>query len=149
MLSKFVESVSAIPNSGSDGCKLVLHKLVLMFALQDILSGEGWVGLLSAREMSLFDSATSELCSSLRPDAIALTDAFDFSDTVLNSALGRSDGLVYESLYKAAKCSSLNIDKKSGKQIDSPPLFRAVSKYIDYEFLKNGSLLAQSPNSKL
>ena len=27
-----------------------------------------------------------------RPDVIALTDAFDVSDRVLNSALGRSDG---------------------------------------------------------
>ena len=34
----------------------------------------------------------SDLCGHLRPDVIALTDAFDVSDRVLNSALGRSDG---------------------------------------------------------
>ena len=46
-----------------------------------------------------------------KADVIALNDAFDFSDRVL-SALGRSDGRVYEALYHAAKNSALNFDKK-------------------------------------
>ena len=148
MLSKFVESVNAIPDTDSEGCKLVLHKLTIMFALQDILSGEGWVGLLSAREMILVDAAVSELCSSLRNEVIGLTDSFDFSDTVLNSALGRSDGRVYEALYKAAKESALNVDK-DGKWVESPPMFQAVEKFIDYEFLKDGAKLSTHPSSKL
>ena len=54
MLSKFVESVDAIPDSeADDGCKFALHKLVLMFALQDILSGEGWVGLIARMKYHL------------------------------------------------------------------------------------------------
>ena len=36
--------------------------------------------------------AVHSLCEDLRPDTIALTDAFDFPDRVLNSALGRADG---------------------------------------------------------
>jgi acyl-CoA oxidase len=146
MLSKFVESVDSIPDADSEGCKLVLHKLVLMFALQDILTGEGWVGLLTAREMSLVDSAVSELCNALRDDVIGLTDSFDFSDIILNSALGRSDGRVYEALYNAAKTSSLNIDKDTGKWIDSPPMFQAVERFIDYEFLRDGANHAPRPS---
>ena len=32
--------------------------------------------------------------------AVALVDAFDFPDNVLNSTLGRSDGNVYEACYQ-------------------------------------------------
>ena len=143
MLNKFVESVDAIPDSeAEDGCKFALHKLVLMFALQDILNGEGWIGLLSSDEMSLVDSSITTLCASLRNDVIALTDAFDFSDRVLNSALGRSDGRVYEALYHAAKNSALNVDSNGNAMIDNngpaPPLFNAVAKYIDTDFLQDG-----------
>lgn len=42
---------------------------------------------------------------SLRPNAVALVDAFDIPDRVLNSALGRYDGKVYETLYELAKKS--------------------------------------------
>ena len=113
-----------------------------MFALQDILSGEGWVGLISSDEMSLVDSAINVLCASLIPDVIALNDAFDFSDRVLNSALGRSDGRVYEALYHAAKNSALNFDKNGNAMVDNdgpaPSFFDAVKKYIDFNFLRDG-----------
>lgn len=44
----------------------------------------------------------------LRPDAVGLTDAFDYPDNVLNSTIGRFDGNVYEALVKASYNSSLN-----------------------------------------
>lgn len=43
-----------------------------------------------------------------RPEAVALVDAFDYSDYVLNSALGRFDGNVYEDLFKRAQASTMN-----------------------------------------
>jgi acyl-CoA oxidase len=36
----------------------------------------------------------------IRPNAVALVDAFDFSDTALNSSIGRYDGNVYEEMYR-------------------------------------------------
>ena len=39
----------------------------------------------------------------LRPDAVALVDAFDFPDAILNSPLGREDGNVYEHYLAAIK----------------------------------------------
>ena len=45
---------------------------------------------------------------SLRKDAILLTDAFDFSDQCLNSALGCYDGNVYERLFQWAQKSPTN-----------------------------------------
>lgn len=48
------------------------------------------------------------LLSDLRPNAVALVDAFDYHDETLQSCLGRYDGHVYESLYEWAKNSPLN-----------------------------------------
>ena len=44
----------------------------------------------------------------VRPDAVALVDAFDFTDRHLSSILGRYDGQVYGNLYEWAKASPLN-----------------------------------------
>jgi len=38
------------------------------------------------------------LLGEIRPDAVALVDAFDFPDNILNSSIGRFDGNIYESL---------------------------------------------------
>ena len=42
-----------------------------------------------------------ELLTAIRPDAVALVDAFDFQDVTLGSVLGRYDGNV--SLFHAAQ----------------------------------------------
>ena len=39
--------------------------------------------------------AVYALLAAVRPDAVALVDAFGFDDYLLNSALGRKDGDVY------------------------------------------------------
>jgi acyl-CoA oxidase len=44
----------------------------------------------------------------VRPDAVPLVDAFDIPDGVLDSALGRRDGRVYEALWDAAQKEPLN-----------------------------------------
>lgn len=49
-----------------------------------------------------------ELLSQLRPNAVALVDAFDFHDKKLNSVLGRYDGNVYENMFEWARRSPLN-----------------------------------------
>jgi len=48
------------------------------------------------------------LLERLRPNVVALVDAFDFTDDYLQSILGRCDGQVYENLYKWAAASPLN-----------------------------------------
>ena len=44
----------------------------------------------------------------IRPQAVPLVDAFEFTDHILDSCLGRYDGRVYEALYDWAKKSPLN-----------------------------------------
>ena len=51
-----------------------------------------------------------QLCISLLPEAIGLSDAFGFTDWELDSALGVKDGRVYERLWERAQAEPLNID---------------------------------------
>ena len=55
----------------------------------------------------MIQEAQLKLLAALRPDAVALVDAFDFTDHGLCSVLGRYDGQVYEYLFKF-KSSRLN-----------------------------------------
>lgn len=48
------------------------------------------------------------VCRSLRKNAIALVDSFGYDDYLLNSAIGRKDGNVYETLLETAKRSPFN-----------------------------------------
>ena len=140
MLSKFVESVDAVDSTAADGCGPVLHNLVLMSGMSDLLDGEGWLGLITTAEASCVDKVVSEVCKALRPETIGLVDAFEIPDRILNSALGREDGRVYEALFAAARKSSLNIDQATGKPHVVPPFFDAVKQYLDPAFLDGGNV---------
>jgi hypothetical protein len=56
----------------------------------------------------LIQNKTLTLFAEIRPDAVALVDAFDYPDEILQSCIGRYDGNVYEALYEYAKMSPLN-----------------------------------------
>jgi acyl-CoA oxidase len=62
----------------------------------------------SAGQLDIVRDAVLKLLSTIRPNAVALVDAFDFTDHLLGSVLGRYDGQVYENLYKWALNSPLN-----------------------------------------
>lgn len=65
------------------------------------------VGLTEDRINKMHDYML-EMLAVLRPNAVALVDAFDFHDLVLNSALGCYDGNVYERLYEWAQKTPMN-----------------------------------------
>jgi len=54
------------------------------------------------------------LLERLRPNVVALVDAFDFTDEHLESILGRYDGQIYSNLYKWAASSPLNSTEVCG-----------------------------------
>ena len=64
--------------------------------------------VLTPQQITTLTSRRTELLAELRPNAVALVDAFDYPDRLLNSCLGRYDGNVYEALYEYAKSSPLN-----------------------------------------
>jgi len=86
----------------------VLNSVCALYGVSEILDGQQWTGVLDANEATFLHRACSELLDELRGDAVALVDAFDIPDRVLNSNIGRKDGNVYEALYASAKMSTLN-----------------------------------------
>jgi hypothetical protein len=88
-----------------------LERLCQLFALHTLEQELGEFtedGYLSEAQVGLVRTGVRSLLAALRPDAVALVDAFNFSDHELNSALGRYDGRVYEALYAWAQQSPLN-----------------------------------------
>ncbi|EFJ46884.1 hypothetical protein VOLCADRAFT_92640 [Volvox carteri f. nagariensis] len=85
----------------------VLRQLAALFALEQ-LEREGGVaalledGYLSAAQAASLRRRHRLLLTALRPNAVALVDAFAFPDYLLNSALGRADGDVYRGLLDMA-----------------------------------------------
>jgi len=89
----------------------VLNDLARLFALFWIEKDIGDFledGYLSAEKVSWVRQNVVKLLDRIRPNAIALVDAFDFSDYRLKSALGRSDGNVYHHLLETARKDPLN-----------------------------------------
>jgi acyl-CoA oxidase len=91
--------------------KHVLEQLFRLFALHTI-SSEGAEffasGYLSARQYELIKQDVMTLLAEVRPNAVALVDAFKFPDFLLNSSLGRHDGKVYEDMTQRAGREPIN-----------------------------------------
>jgi len=86
-------------------------------------------------QLAMVKQANTELLTILRPNGIALVDAFDIPDRVLCSALGNYDGNIYEALYESAKKATLN-------QVDPYIGYNEVIRpRLDLEFIKNRSKL--------
>eukprot|EP01060_Flectonema_neradi_P010575 TRINITY_DN17658_c0_g1_i1.p1 TRINITY_DN17658_c0_g1~~TRINITY_DN17658_c0_g1_i1.p1 ORF type:complete len:723 (+),score=185.67 TRINITY_DN17658_c0_g1_i1:67-2235(+) len=86
----------------------VLHQLCMLFGLSQIIDGSGWGGIIGSEGQQVAEVAVADILKALRPNAVSLVDSFDIPDRVLNSAIGRSDGNVYEALFKNARDSPLN-----------------------------------------
>lgn len=63
---------------------------------------------MSSSQLAIVENTVLELLAALRKNAVALVDAFDFTDRLLGSVLGRYDGQVYENLYNWALNSPMN-----------------------------------------
>lgn len=89
----------------------VLKSLADLFVLCGLMETSGSfieAGVLSTQQVQFIRQEVYTLMEKLRPEAVTLVDAFDYSDYDLNSALGRYDGNVYEDLFKRAQASPLN-----------------------------------------
>lgn len=123
---KFVLSASA---SHDAPIQAVLRRLCALYGAADVSKGSAWAGVLDGNTVVLIDRAISLLLDELRPDVVALVDAFAIPDEVLNSTLGRYDGNVYEALYEAARDSPLN------KQQPFDGFIESLAPLLDKEFM--------------
>ncbi|XP_038133967.1 peroxisomal acyl-coenzyme A oxidase 1 isoform X1 [Cyprinodon tularosa] len=96
---------------GDTAIHSVLSTLALLYAMHGITRNSGdflQAALLSVPQVLQISVRVKELLSQLRPNAVALVDAFDIHDKKLNSVLGRYDGNVYENMFEWARRSPLN-----------------------------------------
>jgi acyl-CoA oxidase len=113
LLSNVIDGISQEAKHGlleEDEIK-VLQELARLFAhywmekeIGDFLED----GYMTAQMASWIRSNVVKLLDNIRPNAVALVDAFDFTDFRLKSALGRFDGNVYPAILDAATRDPLN-----------------------------------------
>ncbi|CAL0331159.1 unnamed protein product [Lupinus luteus] len=109
IVSKFIEKLQEdIPGKG---VKQQLESLSSIYALSllhkhlgDFLS----TGSITPQQGDLANEQLRSLYSQIRPNAIALVDAFNHTDHYLGSVLGSYDGNVYPKLYEEARKDPLN-----------------------------------------
>lgn len=105
-----------------------VKRLCDLHALQGILASTGDFlhdGFLSGAQVDMARKAYMDLLHLIRKDAILLTDAFDFTDQSLNSALGCYDGNVYERLFQWAQRSPTNTKESSAYEKYLRPLLQS------------------------
>lgn len=89
----------------------ILKTLAALFALHTMekeLSDFLLSGYISSEQCAMLKEQVISLLDVVRPDAVALVDAFALPDYYLHSALGRYDGCVYEAMTKMAEAEPLN-----------------------------------------
>ena len=119
----FADEVAKVSN---EKVKAVLLRLLNLFAVNRILEkpkGLFESGYLNVEQFRILRNIKNELLKSLRNDALGLVEAFLFSDNALASALGQSDGKVYETLWdwmkNKNKMNEPGVHKKLMKQLRS------------------------------
>ncbi|XP_020014929.2 peroxisomal acyl-coenzyme A oxidase 1 isoform X1 [Castor canadensis] len=91
--------------------QVVLRNLCVLYSLYGISQKAGDFlqgNIMTGSQIAQVNQRILELLTVIRPNAVALVDAFDFKDATLGSVLGRYDGNVYENLFEWAKKSPLN-----------------------------------------
>ena len=106
-----IEAIAAPPAPAAPATLAVLRRLFALFGLYWLEKDMGDFaedGYVCAAQAAAVRAEVRALLAELRPDACALTDAWDFKDFVLQSAIGRYDGDVYPALFESATRSVLN-----------------------------------------
>ena len=113
LLNNFMNGISDEERNATVGPNevAVLNDLARLFALYWMEKDMGDFledGYFSAEQAHWVRSNVIKLLEVIRPNAVALVDARDFSDFRLKSALGRFDGDVYPAIMDAARRDPLN-----------------------------------------
>lgn len=109
VVSKFIEKLQQ--DISGKGVKQQLEVLCNIYALFLLHKYQGdflSTGCITPEQASLANDELRSLYTQLRPNAIALVDAFNYTDHYLGSILGCYDGNVYPKLYEAAWKDPLN-----------------------------------------
>ncbi|KAF9310495.1 Peroxisomal acyl-coenzyme A oxidase 1 [Linnemannia elongata] len=115
-LAKEEQTIVSKGQDPAKGYLPVLKQLAELHAIHRLLEQAGDFtedGYVSRRQVVWLRERRDVLIDGLRYEIIGLVDAYDLSDNQLNSAIGRYDGRVYESLYEWAKYGMSIMEKGS------------------------------------
>uniref|UniRef100_A0A8C2W3I7 Acyl-coenzyme A oxidase n=1 Tax=Chinchilla lanigera TaxID=34839 RepID=A0A8C2W3I7_CHILA len=107
----FADKLLKIEDKTDKAVHAILKNLFLLYSLYGISQKAGDFlqgNIMTGSQITQVNQRILELLAVIRPNAVALVDAFDFKDMTLGSVLGRYDGNVYENLFEWAKKSPLN-----------------------------------------
>jgi acyl-CoA oxidase len=99
--SNSFDTVSAL-SSPSPAVLMICFRLYAIYTLDQYALSFTMTNAVSAESVYMLQDIILELMVELRPHAVKLVDAWSIPDWLLNSALGRSDGKVYEELFDMA-----------------------------------------------
>ncbi|KAJ5092903.1 hypothetical protein N7456_008764 [Penicillium angulare] len=92
-------------NTLSSSIKTIMWHIYRLFALHT-MENEGYeffrCGAVSQSDIDILPGRIQDLMAKIRPHAVKLVDSWMIPDYLLDSALGRYDGRVYEDLYNRA-----------------------------------------------
>ncbi|MFQ6632861.1 hypothetical protein Gotur_011644 [Gossypium turneri] len=109
IVSKFIEKLQQdIPGKGVKRQLEILFNVYALSLLHKHLGDFVASGCITPKQGALANEQLRLLYSQVRPNAIALVDAFNYTDHYLGSVLGRYDGNVYPKLYEEAWKDPLN-----------------------------------------
>ncbi|KAK3088150.1 hypothetical protein FSP39_015398 [Pinctada imbricata] len=109
VVKNFFEMVEDAKMDGQT--KAAFMALCKLYAVNGVITHLGEFiqdGYLNNQQVQYIQKSLLDLLAEIRPNAVALVDAFDYPDAILQSCLGRYDGQVYQALYDFAKSSPLN-----------------------------------------
>lgn len=143
LLSRFAAGIGHIEDAAT---RAAVTKLARHYALVQVRErGVEWAGVLAPKDVAAVNAAVLKLLADIRPDAVAFVDSFGFADRDLNSAIGRSDGNVYEALFAYAKANPLNKDAFVKRMWET-----CLKGTLDLKFLAEGKKTQRAaPLSKL
>ncbi|KAL1916383.1 uncharacterized protein VTP21DRAFT_5574 [Calcarisporiella thermophila] len=104
----FYEGVSELPAGPSRDVLFTLLDLYAIKEMTDDMADFMSCGHLTPEQSRLARQHLMDVLKKIRPNAVALVDSFGLPDYFLNSALGRRDGRVYETLTKMVEGEPLN-----------------------------------------
>ncbi|KAK8965671.1 Peroxisomal acyl-coenzyme A oxidase 1 [Platanthera guangdongensis] len=109
ILSKFIEKVQQdIEGKGVKEQLQILCNIYALSLLHKHLGDFLATSCINPKQGTLANEQLRALYKQVRPNAVALVDAFNYTDHYLGSVLGRFDGNVYPKLYEEAWKEPLN-----------------------------------------
>lgn len=111
VLATFIDVINSVEPGP---VRTALQRLCSLYALSSIDGPNGIEfladGYITAAHLQKIREEVDGLLQALLPDSIALTDAWDFTDASLASALGSRDGDVYERIMEWTRQVPLNVE---------------------------------------